>query len=876
MSISARHLLFQLVYRKMSAPSAELEQIKFTKRTDIGKLGVKSVIVTNFFEVKKYTTSTVYQYDISITPVRKAKSGSTQTASASKGPVKIPERVSRHVFDEFFSQYANSLSKGVQLAYDGQKVFYSPKKLDLKGKSKTFSVETVQDNKESTYEVKVSLSTEIKLGNLIDLVKGSQEVETRDWQSALRVLDTVLQQSIIKTHYKRGRSFYNPSTKFHLGGGIDLYKGVFQSVRPGIDKLFINMEIANTCFLMDGQLIEFISVSLGRNKTANFSELFDRDGFTKVSSLIKGIIVSTSHRDNKTDRFRVSGISKKPAKDIMFEAELIEGKGAVKMNVPAYFVKKYNYKLKYPNLPCIEYGNGNYMPIEMCFVPEGQHYKKKLNEEQTREMMNQAKQHPKEKLSSIMACFNDLLNAKSEVVKSFDIVMDKDISKISARILPPPTIFFKRESRPNNMTPRDGSWNFGKTQLHLGRTINSWGILVFADKRRFHEDIVYDFLDMFVDVARNMDFKLAKDPPIAYGNPFGDISGDLKGLCRTIFKTFNKNPELLFVILPNTSAAVYNKIKNCSLAQIGVQTQCILSKNVQRPSPQTCGNVILKLNAKFGGINSTLMGPGLGLASKEHLIVFGADVSHPGSFNEDIPSIAAVTASTDSIINRYNSIVCKQPGRVEIIQDLRRCVVTLLKKNYKSSGKIPTGIIFYRDGVSEGQYEQVLNEEIKEIREACKMIQPDYSPPITFIVATKRHHTRFFPTDSKQTDRSGNCSSGTVVDTLITNPSCFDFYLQSHQGLLGTSRSTHYTVLVNEKRYNADQLQQFTYNLCYQYSIATKAVSIVTPVYYAHRAALKGRNADNELYDLTKTPSQPQKYGLIPVHPNLADTMYFM
>ncbi|OMJ08152.1 Protein argonaute 10 [Smittium culicis] len=856
--------------------SSDTLQIQFASRPDTGKLGIKSSVFTNYFEVKKFTTTSVYQYDITITPIRNQASAPAKKATPAGAPAKVHERITRHVFEQFASQYINSLAKGAHLAYDGQKVFYSPKKLDLKEKSRTFNIETTQDNKQSSYEVKVALATEIKLGNLIDLIKGSTDVETRDWQSALRVLDTVLQQSLVKTHYKRGRSFFDPRTKFHIGGGIDLYKGVFQSVRPGIEKLFINMEIANTCFLMDGFLIDFITISLGKNSGSDPSALFSRDYLTTVTSLIKGVIVSTHHRDSKVDRLRVTSLSKKPANDIIFECELIEGKGVSKMNVPTYFMKKYKYKLKFPNLPCIEYGNGNYMPIELCQVTEGQHYKKKLNEMQTREMMNQAKQHPKDKMTSIVNCFNELLNAKSEVVKSFDIVLDTKITQVNARVLPPPTIYFKRESKPNNMTPKGGSWNFSGTQLHLGRSIVSWGILVFADKRRLQERNVHTFLDMFVSVAKNMDFKMVTNPPIVYGNPFGDILNDLKTLCQNTQNTFKKPPQLLFVVLPNTSAAVYNKVKNCSLAKLGVQTQCILSKNVDRPNPQTCGNVILKLNSKFGGVNSTLMGPSLGLASKEHLIVFGADVSHPGSFNEDIPSIAAVTASVDSIINRYNSVVCKQPGRVEIIQDLRKCVVHLLKKNYKASGKIPSGIIFYRDGVSEGQYEQVLNEEIKEIREACKVVDPKYNPPITFIVATKRHHTRFFPTDSRQADRSGNCTSGTIVDTLITSPGRFDFYLQSHQGLLGTSRSTYYTVLLNEKRYSSDALQQFTYNLCYQYGIATKSVSIVTPVYYAHRAALKGRNADNELYDLTKTPAHPQKFGLIPIHPNLADTMYFM
>lgn len=51
---------------------------------------------------------------------------------------------------------------------------------------------------------------------------------------------------------------------------------------------------------------------------------------------------------------------------------------------------------------------------------------------------------------------------------------------------------------------------------------------------------------------------------------------------------------------------------------------------------------------------------------------------------------------------------------------------------------------------------------------------------------------------------------GTVVDRTIVHPVEFDFFLNSHAGLQGTSRPTHYHVLVDQVPYTADQLQKFT------------------------------------------------------------------
>ena len=116
---------------------------------------------------------------------------------------------------------------------------------------------------------------------------------------------------------------------------------------------------------------------------------------------------------------------------------------------------------------------------------------------------------------------------------------------------------------------------------------------------------------------------------------------------------------------------------------------------------------------------------------------------------------------------------------------------------------------FCRDGVSEGQFLQVLQHELTAIREACIKLEPDYKPGITFIVVQKRHHTRLFCADSReQSGRSGNIPAGTTVDIGITHPTEFDFYLCSHQGIQGTSRPSHYHVLWDDNRFDADELQQ--------------------------------------------------------------------
>jgi len=221
-------------------------------------------------------------------------------------------------------------------------------------------------------------------------------------------------------------------------------------------------------------------------------------------------------------------------------------------------------------------------------------------------------------------------------------------------------------------------------------------------------------------------------------------------------------------------------------------------------------NVILKVNTKIGGTNFVLKeNPFL---VEKTTIIFGADVSHPGPGSPpDVPSIAAVVASVDEYAVQYGPSIRFQKGRVEIIQDLSDMVIERLEDFYKKNKKKPERILFCRDGVSEGQFKQVVDKELEAIKEACRSFyrKNESMPKITFLVAQKRHHTRFYPLDSKNADSSGNVPPGFVCETAITHPFEYDFYLQSHAGLQGTSRPCHYYILSDENNLPPDKIQKF-------------------------------------------------------------------
>lgn len=62
----------------------------------------------------------------------------------------------------------------------------------------------------------------------------------------------------------------------------------------------------------------------------------------------------------------------------------------------------------------------------------------------------------------------------------------------------------------------------------------------------------------------------------------------------------------------------------------------------------------------------------------------------------------------DAHPSRYCATVRVQQHRQDIIQDLATMVRELLIQFYKSTRFKPTRIIYYRDGISEGQFNQVM------------------------------------------------------------------------------------------------------------------------------------------------------------------------
>ncbi|KAH8113254.1 argonaute-like protein [Phellopilus nigrolimitatus] len=822
------------------------------KRSAYGTSGIARSVLTNHFPIS-IPQGVISHYDVVITPSEKT----------------LPARLNMDLITHLQTYVAPNVFSP-KAVYDGRKNLFAASTLKFPNgenscefdvclsDTRTADVQRPSDKGPKVYKIRLNKVAEINPIVLERFLEGKQSHDN-DVLTAITALNVVVRMEPTQKYPFNVRSFFTQQEKKELGLGIELWRGYFQSVRPAVGKMLINIDISTGTMYKPGPLIDLCLEFVG--KQGQPLALATKRGFPererlRLQRFISGIRVLTTHADeagrvSKTPRV-VKKLSPAGAADLQFNTR--EG-GTMK--VADYFKRVTNKPLRFPDLPCVEVGSGALLPLELCVVPAGQIMRKQVPPELTKNVLEFATKRPEDRLNSIRKGLSVLSYGQSDYVRQFGMHMEPntDALKVSARVLPTPTLRYGQGSRAPAVTPRDGAWNMIDRRFYRPSEIKGWVVVVYERVQRFNMEAAQNMIDGLLASFKEVGIGCPDTKPLVkYENGQGKILDQL----RSAGQEYNKNrrvfPTLIVAVLPEGGTDIYTSIKHFGDCVAGVSTQCLKSSKCFRAKPQYYANVCLKINVKLGGIN-TIPDP----ASVRYLtdpanptIIMGADVIHPAPGSEGRPSFTSVVGNVDSDTSKYIATTRVQTSRKEMIDDLEEMVKHIVdmyrkyRRNIEKKANFePKRIIFYRDGVSEGQFQQVIDYEVPKLRNACKSLGINPLPKITVIVVGKRHHVRFFPVQRGEGDRSGNCPAGTVVDRDVTSPAEFDFYLQSHGGLLGTSRPAHYNVLLDENEFTPDGLQQLSFALCHVYARSTRSVSIPAPVYYADIVCSRAKNHFN-------------------------------
>ncbi|KAH6633014.1 Piwi domain-containing protein [Boeremia exigua] len=848
-------------------------------RPAYGKLGRSIVLYTNYFELKGiHPNLDLYRYSVSFQP----------------DGDKMPKAKKRRLVELLLQ---NAPFEGLPIASDWAQMLVSPEKIAIGGDKASYTIEWYPADgeplpapgpddtdrvkaarKRCTFKALVDELGTVSLKELLDDVSkpGSNYPLKLETIQALNILMTHSPSSDSNIATAGGNKFYpfdnHPQLQYaDLGSGLQALRGYFTSVRTSVNRLLVNVNVATGAFYKPGPLLDVMSEFTGGYPPSNAYQ------YNKLAAFVKLLKFETNYlpdRKNKGQTKRkqhvITNLSLfgKDSSNLTFDMTDKNGK-RTKLSIAEYFKKTYNMTLSVPKAPVVNYGTRDdpkWIPAELCTVLPGQLAKRLLLGPQTSEMIKFAARRPHQNAESItgdglqVTEINPMADGLNVALSRFGIKVDPQLLTVPGRILPAPELQYRAKTH----RPSGGAWNLDPRALgdkpfrHVAKPLGAWSTLVINSGTRDTimggPNAVKMHLEAFKQALHSYGLGPgAVQEPVYVNVAFNDLNNKAFAKIQaqifdTLKKGFSTKPNFLFVLLPSDNATLYDAIKYVCDCQLGIPNICNIGQKFskERGQPQYFANVAMKFNQKLGGVNHIVDAKQMAPLDPQ-TILFGIDVTHPSpGSSEKAPSIAGVVASVDALFSQYPASMRTQEGRVEMVSELEEMIIERLKLWQKrNQGRLPTKVIVYRDGVSEGQYRLVLENELPAFEAAFDKLYgaKNKHPKISIVIVGKRHHTRFYPTKIEDTDgKTGNPMPGTVVDRGVTGEKLFDFFLLAHQGLQGTSKPAHYVVIKDDIKLGADQLQSLTHSLCYTFARATRAVSICPPAYYADLLCERGRS----------------------------------
>ncbi|CDW57277.1 PAZ and DUF1785 and Piwi domain containing protei n [Trichuris trichiura] len=815
-------------------------------RPDYGSEGRRIQLVSNFVELKKKATGLieVVQYHVEI----------------ASDKVRLTREDKRTVFWKLVKETPKVFAKPFSMAYDGETLVFSREALPIK-ENETFEgqvkIQVLRSNRPIDIQVRIKKSGIVKI--LFKDPKSGGALPTDMEKTPIQVIDLILAQGRVCSLVNRSKRFFLIANSAYevpeRGGvnlkfGVELWRGLFMSARVGEGyRPMVNIDVSHAPFYRPQSVLNYICDVLNGDRSPPRYAIDQIRSNTRLSDgelkiigqAVKGIRVTVTHRECGA-QYRVIGIAPDASRQIF---TLQDGR---EISVADFFRETY-LTLRFPRMPALQAGSKKrsiYLPVEVCNVAEKQRYgTKKLSGFQTTLVLRQCAMDAPTRLRTCMDMMRWANLENDEFLKDFGLDFARTFIEVPGRILHPPKLEYKRGGSSAIVEPSNGTWQMRDVQFFQGGDCLNFSAIAFGRPSSLGQ--VGEFCTTVAKVCNDLGMNVGRKADMLL--PAHDITAFEKVLERLVaeYKVHNKVCRLVFVAL--SDAKEYSEVKRTADVKFGIMTQCFLQRVLYdvavKHSIMTATNLALKVNMKMGGVNTRLLPDPFVKANltDKNALILGVDVTHPHIADNESPSIAAVVGNIDVDCTKYVASIRVQPKRRESILYLEDEYRERINAYSNANNKRPTRIILFRDGVSEGEFKQVLQEELRALRVACRSLDKRYRPGITFIVVQKRHHARFMCKDEREAVGKGrNIPAGTVVDHRITSSDGYDFYLCSHAGIQGTSKPAKYNVLYDDNSLNSDTVQAISYYLCHVYGRCMRSVSIPAPVYFAHLACYRSRH----------------------------------
>nr|XP_057927973.1 piwi-like protein 1 [Doryrhamphus excisus] len=430
------------------------------------------------------------------------------------------------------------------------------------------------------------------------------------------------------------------------------------------------------------------------------------------------------------------------------------------------------------------------------------------------------------RLLGFSATINGDAEAQEELAK-WGLSFDKQLLNLTGRVLPPERIF--QESRSYSYNSRTADWAKEMRGLPVisSPPLQNW--LLLYTRRNTKE--AQSLLQTLHKVTPPLRILLKKAVMIEYED-------HQESLLRTLQQNVGNDIQMVVVILSSNRKDKYDSIKKYLCVDCPTPSQCVVARTLGRPQAlmTIATKIALQMACKIGGELWSVEIP------LKQLMIVGIDCYHDTIAGKR--SIGALVASLNQNMSRWYSKVKLQNRGQEIMDGLKMAFAGALKDYYKFNRCLPSRIIVYRDGVGDGQLHSLVNYEIAQIIDSIKSMGQDYMPKLSVVVVKKRISCRFF---EHSNGKICNPPPGTIIDSKVTRPEWYDFYIVSQAVNFGSVSPTHYNVVYDSSGLKPDHMQRLTYKLCHMYYNWQGIIAVPAPCQYAHKLAfLVGQSLHRE------------------------------
>jgi len=658
---------------------------------------------------------------------------------------------------------------------------------------------------------------------IIITVKFTNVIETGDYAN-IQVFNLLLRNCLRHLNLTMiGRNFYDSQDKIDLSQfRFQLWPGYETTIGRYENNIMLCAEVSTK--VMRGETVFDMLNQFANNRYKNKNWMID----------FKNSIIGTSvmsEYNNKT--YRIDDIDENVSPLSTFVK-----KDGSKITYMDYYKEKWKLTIYSVNQPMLitknkrsirQFGEEDtivYLVPELCKLTGLSDVMRK-DYKLMQTMAIHTRVNPTERCQRLINFANRLLKTPDSVneLKKWNLTLCNNLVKLTGRVLPFEKIT-SRCSSYNGGFQADWTHALRDKRMFTSATVNQWTIIAPEEYSRD----VREFACMVEKCANKMNFKLPK-ANIDFIKNSNNVTTYLTQLDRILN---DRNPILILCVINNSRTDLYNFIKRKLCVERAIPSQVVLLKTVTKLNMSICTKIAIQINCKLGGA------PWFVEIPKDNMMIVGFDVCHD-SQKKNL-SFGALVATTNKTFTSYFNCVEPHQSGEEISVYFGSSMTRALEKYRAKNGILPTAIVIYRDGVEEGQISHVHKTEIKLLKEACARIYEGRSVPFTFVIVTKRINSRFFvPNDSNS--NMENPPPGTVIDSVVTDPTKYDFFLISQHVKQGTVTPTHYQVIEDTLNFPPDILQRLTYKLTHMYYNWSGTVRVPAPCQLAHKLAfLAGQN----------------------------------